>query len=142
MNFEDLSYEELLKRYSLGYLTQNADSAYSRTTLEDGARIDLDEFLSEVEETANERGFERGLDDSCDAHERELRKLTEETKELRAKAAAGQAPVIRAIATYIVANVMKAEVSPDDVEAWAYQDGWNDAMNNLMAQIEAIKDKE
>lgn len=131
--------EEVLKRYTEGYLLENADSSYSQKTLIEGAELDLEDYIRAIKEDAQSGHYDDGYHAACEDQDEELAQLRSEVDRLKAEALEIERPITDGIARFMESITIKTLVDVDDVEAWAHQDGWNEAIEKITNHLGYLK---
>lgn len=132
------NFKEFMRRYIAGYLLEESDSGYAKVTLENGAWCDAVDFINTVEDDAHNLGYDRGAADA-DADTKNAVFIVEaKVNELRKQVAQGEARLSNAISFYLGQQLDTEQADTDNVEKWAYQDGWNEAINAVMRKVVEI----
>ncbi len=137
MNRVEQSYISSIQRIRELYLTgdyeESKDSGYSKRALEAGALEDFEEHLEHVSEYLREDVREEEMRIASDTYTELARDVDHMTAELRT----ARADAFSELISYLKIIKMKDE-APEDAEAWAYQDGWNAAVEQLTKKIEVV----
>lgn len=145
----EITEDIIIRRYTEGLKAELKDSVYSGSTLEDYAVEDVSNFLVSLEnliyEKLSEELSERGFKSNAD----ELRKLEQEVTralvyqkslntELRAQLKSAEINLGNRL-SFFLGELVDANPTPtDDVEKWAYQDGWNQALDSVVTRINEL----
>lgn len=158
--YEEIEKAQALKRYSKGYLEETKQSPIRKDVRERGAAADFDVFLDGVDEEGYERGYSHGKADAESEMLEDLRGLentVDRLEELLGRAdtkrvatieaennamrklrdeAVKEKKAILAELSYFLGTIMDTSPTPtDDVEAWAFQDGNNQAVMKVQEWV-------
>lgn len=161
--YEEIEKAQALKRYSKGYLEETKQSPIRNDVRERGAAADFDVFLDGVDEEGYERGYSHGKADAESEMLEDLRGLentVDRLEELLGRAdtkrvatieaennamrklrdeAVKEKKAILAELSYFLGTIMDTSPTPtDDVEAWAFQDGNNQAVMKVQEWVVRI----
>lgn len=161
--YEEVERQQAVKRYAKGYLQETEKSPIRKDVRERGAEADFDVFLDNVGEEGYERGYShgkgdtesellediRGLENTVDRLEELLKRqdpkrlaiLERENEAMRklSEEAVKEKKAILAELSYFLGGIMDTAPTPtDDVEAWAFQDGNNQAVMKVQEWVVRI----
>jgi hypothetical protein len=136
---QDVGYDEVLELYTAGYALSMASTAYSTDTIRDGAEEDLRSFLVRLDEQAEEAGWDRGYDEAVENEKAEVKRLRERNEELEELLAKSERPTVDALSRFMSQLLITTPTPVDDVEQWAFQDGHNGAIQQIIDEFALIE---
>lgn len=135
----DVELEELKERYIAGYLYEMRAHPYAEVNKVRWALEDFDDLVYQIGDEAKSDGYSDGFEAAASHAEYEIKDLNSKILELKAKVAALDSErVAKALA--LLEKLAIRETPPvDDVEKWAYQDGWNDGLEKISKSLKSIE---
>ncbi len=156
--------DEILSHYIRGYLEGEQFSPYSAAALEQAARDDFDEWFDKEEDRIHEAGHEAGYKLAWDEANDEMRQSDEHLKKLEdelhrlspvntdflesrvkrleqelATAERFKADIFEKLRSEFEALTVSDSPNINDVEKWAHQDGWNEAVEKIGEALARVK---
>jgi hypothetical protein len=161
--YEEIEKHQVFDRYAKGYVSETKNSPIREEIREKGASNDLDAFLGGLDDESYNRGYTagqtdtehellediRGLENTVDRLEdllsrqdtKRLDALESENtavKKLRDEAVKEKQAVLAEL-SYFLGTILDTNPTPtDDVEAWAFQDGNNQAIIKVQEWVESL----
>lgn len=163
--YEEIQRREVEERYARGYLEETKRSPIREDARRKAAVNDLNAFLDAEEDDARGRGYAEGQSDSeielaeeTDTLQKTVDRLedivarsdperlarveaeNEEFKKLRDEAVDEKKRIFAEI-SYFLGTLVDTDKTPtDDVEAWAYQDGNNQAIMKVQEWVSKMSE--
>jgi hypothetical protein len=158
--YEEIERRQVEDRYSKGYIEETKRSPIREDVRRKGAANDLDAFLDDVDDKGYNRGYSdgqsdaehelaediRGLENTVDRLEELLRRNdpkrlaaieaeNETMRKLRDEAVDEKKRIFAEVSYFLGTLLDTSETPTDDVEAWAYQDGNNQAIMKVQEWV-------
>lgn len=150
--YRDLTRDEIIRFIVEGSLLEEDKSIYRLDILRARAEDDAAMSLNRLEDEARNGGFDDGYDVAAEELESELKTeittlktelgvLEKENEHLVSKLEASQYPVIEQLEHKFKVIASVEPVDGSDIEAWAYQDGFLDAVRQIKEAFSEIRSK-